>query len=130
MVCYLKIKGNEKSPLGRFIPVHTGNINQYPSQFKNSTVYPCAYREHNSTPCQVLATIGLSLCIQGTSAFRDVSRKKVRFIPVHTGNIKHKTTESVTLAVYPCAYREHHKLLRSISLIYGLSLCIQGTYQL
>ena len=72
---------------GRFIPVHTGNILEFDELKNGSTVYPCAYREHGAKTAWKFIKDGLSLCIQGTFFGRMKVGSKVRFIPVHTGNI-------------------------------------------
>ena len=51
---------------GRFIPVHTGNIENTRSTCARSSVYPCAYREHSCLNFYKFSHFGLSLCIQGT----------------------------------------------------------------
>ena len=50
-----------------------------------------------------------------------------RFIPVYTGNIRDIPSNETVFSVYPCVYREHKSVGRSITVISGLSLCIQGT---
>ena len=70
----------------RFIPVHTGNTNQYHQQQYQCPVYPCAYREHYLTVNLDKPFFGLSLCIQGTLQSVNPDVKFLRFIPVHTGN--------------------------------------------
>ena len=70
---------------------------------------------------------GLSLCIQGTFAMVIAWLKIIRFIPVHTGNIKTAEQVRVRKAVYPCAYREHPVTITYSNVNPGLSLCIQGT---
>ena len=73
-------------------------------------VYPCVYREHvilKSTPFDIY-----------------------RFIPVHTGNIFRKLQVYLIKTVYPCAYREHPVESNNISRGRGLSLCIQGTFNI
>ena len=94
----------------RFIPVHTGNM--YKQEYGQSLVN------------------GLSLCIQGTLLKLYIHQGFYRFIPVHTGNIILKQKSPQQRAVYPCAYREHLLFRYFSALDPGLSLCIQGTYQL
>ena len=53
-------------PHERFIPVYTGNINDYWAVYGFLPVYPCVYREHGIFFCQTASRYGLSLCIQGT----------------------------------------------------------------
>ena len=110
--------------------MHTGNIikvflanNFYP-------VYPCAYREHIANKIDPMINSGLSLCIQGTSSSRVDNIVLARFIPVHTGNITSLSLIPTNAPVYPCAYREHNCMLVATQSYGGLSLCIQGTYQL
>ena len=134
MVCYLKIKGNEKPPLvkwppivgqpitgghfkHRFIPVHIGNILIVFKGFTLVPVYPCAYREHFHLPASHKTWCGLSLCIQGTCAWFSWHGYDVRFIPVHTGNILGLCLRSGERAVYPCAYREHVVIINPIYLL-------------
>ena len=70
---------------------------------------------------------GLSLCIQGTFCIEIYYCRRRRFILVYTGNIRSLSQNIAFETVYPCAYREHVRML-VISLSYlGLSLCIQGT---
>ena len=59
-----------------------------------------------------------------------VSIKRIRFIPVYTGNTILIEFLSKSNSVYPCVYREH--LYGSMTIVskLGLSLCIQGTRQL
>ena len=107
--------------------MHTGNINTMALTLLIITVYPCAYREHSYWLDVRLRVCGLSLCIQGTYPLAQNSHYNRRFIPVHTGNIVVKWSATTLRAVYPCAYREH-LLITSVNLIlFGLSLCIQGT---
>ena len=114
-------------------------------------VYPCAYKEHKSCKRICVLNVGLSLCIQGTLVGVKSAKRTWRFIPVYTGNIPLIWTVLVTYPVYPCVYREHGfgfivshfklrfipvytgnmcKFFRVVAAIRGLSLCIQGTYQL
>ena len=97
-------------PACRFIPVHTGNMGQGDNRFANSPVYPCAYREH-----ELLKLLNVS---------------QLRFIPVHTGNMYANIANDFVITVYPCAYREHRRSKYGFNAVFGLSLCIQGTYQL
>ena len=53
-----------------------------------------------------------------------------RFIPVCTGNIYSMALLAASYSVYPCVYREHKRRPIAAVLILGLSLCVQGTYQL
>ena len=70
-------------------------------------VYPCVYREHNANPAIRRCELGLSLCIQGTLFKKKVVARKVRFIPVYTGNTKKRMLHLGVRPVYPCVYREH-----------------------
>ena len=134
MVCYLKIKGNEKPPLGLFvmdlwlIPVCTGNITSRWYFRVRFPVYPCVYREHVPSAGSPFIVSGLSLCIQGTLFFKQDFELIRRFIPVHTGNITWAGILPSPRPVYPCAYREHFILTFFNFVKRGLSLCIQGTY--
>ena len=114
----------------RFIPVHTGNIMKSLFSFLYKSVYPCAYREHHTLKITHLNVDGLSLCIQGTCARLVMTLCEFRFIPVHTGNIVYLSLLVHVDTVYPCAYREHSELSSRTVGVSGLSLCIQGTYQL
>ena len=111
----------------RFIPVHTGNMWGRSIYTWWRTVYPCAYREHQSKSHQSYIFVGLSLCIQGTSSPIRKFVRFVRFIPVHTGNIVILKLVNINTSVYPCAYREHCSFLDVHWIVNGLSLCIQGT---
>ena len=71
----------------RFIPVHTGNILGNMTGALLTSVYPCAYREHDYRPIDIGTQVGLSLCIQGTLLDVMDEEALLRFIPVHTGNI-------------------------------------------
>ena len=71
------------------------------------TVYPCVYREHTLNEQKNSLNIGLSLCVQGTSAYEPAAPLPMRFIPVYTGNI---FVSYIPFIIFP-----------------GLSLCIQGT---
>ena len=119
-----------KLRLHRFIPVHTGNMRYGNVSIFTTTVYPCAYREHFQFAFLHKIPNGLSLCIQGTSGYQTGFCFEWRFIPVHTGNIFRAWQLQLRVAVYPCAYREHFNFSDMFNLVHGLSLCIQGTYQL
>ena len=54
----------------------------------------------------------------------------IRFIPVYTGNILCIKLPTFIFTVYPCVYREHHLRRINSKTKYGLSLCIQGTYDI
>ena len=94
------------------------------------TVYPCVYREHMIFTELFSHCAGLSLCIQGT--WREYASYffYFRFIPVYTGNIPNPTHSALLEPVYPCVYREHSDPEIGEYKYIGLSLCIQGTYQL
>ena len=111
----------------RFIPVHTGNMYFLKSNECDCAVYPCAYREHIIKWYKSEKHHGLSLCIQGTCKNYMATETKVRFIPVHTGNIAVAAPVVKPKAVYPCAYREHIIKSCIFNQTAGLSLCIQGT---
>ena len=72
----------------RFIPVHTGNMAVEDAIERRLAVYPCAYREHEAFSSISLIVQGLSLCIQGTFPNLETELLNLRFIPVHTGNIR------------------------------------------
>ena len=93
--------------LERFIPVCTGNTYQFWDSIKNTTVYPCVYREHVGVSAIIIWIDGLSLCVQRTR-------------PLHCWLIQ-------TDQVYPCVYREHLNLNLYLLKQVGLSLCVQGT---
>ena len=103
---------------------------RYMNYRKVSPVYPCAYREHVIRGLLLFLISGLSLCIQGTSMIESHALSFVRFIPVHTGNIVVNGKFDGKTTVYPCAYREHVYSMYMFVNDRGLSLCIQGTYQL
>ena len=112
----------------RFIPVCTGNILK-PLQLKFLiSVYPCVYREHSSNNPVQDSALGLSLCVQGTSAVAFQKSTRHRFIPVCTGNIICDLVEKYNIPVYPCVYRDHKQLTHRHLKQIGLSLCVQGTY--
>ena len=52
-----------------------------------------------------------------------------RFIPVCTGNTSGGLSTKGGWAVYPCVYREHFVLVITPALLFGLSLCVQGTHR-
>ena len=114
----------------RFIPVHTGNMSCISVSSEYKSVYPCAYREHISTLHCLADNFGLSLCIQGTYTAEKAHIQGKRFIPVHTGNMPFHSIAIWCHPVYPCAYREHSSGQTDEVTLAGLSLCIQGTYQL
>ena len=91
----------------RFIPVHTGNMSTCLICISGLSVYPCAYREHVRAMRADDKLGGLSLCIQGTLTSIVFQFTPLRFIPVHTGNMKSNSKFILYLTVYPCAYREH-----------------------
>ena len=94
----------------RFIPVCTGNIYNALMNYVKSTVYPCVYR--------------------GTYVGKPFHFSFKRFIPVCTGNIFAIKFLRNEMAVYPCVYREHLADVALLNIERGLSLCVQGTYQL
>ena len=114
----------------RFIPVYTGNIMKNLPIECRPTVYPWVYREHLMTLKNISHQHGLSLCIQGTSRTKLHICNISRFIPVYTGNMLNKCSLKKSKAVYPCVYREHLGKSGQLRKSCGLSLCIQGTYQL
>ena len=114
----------------RFIPVYTGNIPTVIFFNLFSTVYPCVYREHQVSFSEFRLVYGLSLCVQGTYPFVPQRAVVSRFIPVCTGNMFKICSQTWATPVYPCVYREHEPVPRSARPITGLSLCVQGTYQL
>ena len=114
----------------RKISVCTGNIWHCNPAVLSWTVYPCVYREHISKFNAKTNHGGLSLCIQGTSTNFPYRPPISWFIPVYTGNIIKSESWLTELSVYPCVYREHCVCWRSWFWEIGLSLCIQGTYQL
>ena len=109
--------------------MYTGNINSNQSAFAECAVYPCVYREHISQPPPSFLFFGLSLCIQGTCVPSPLSILSLWFIPVYTGNIDDALKLLGIDAVYPCVYREHIGLTTLSECLFGLSLCIQGTFQ-
>ena len=46
---------------------------------------------------------------------------------MYTGNTSSPRKLILDTTVYPCVYREHYRSSSNSSIIYGLSLCIQGT---
>ena len=70
----------------RFIPVHTGNTSGSSQRISRGAVYPRAYGEHLESHNMQLLTAGLSPCIRGTLRINPARLKRLRFIPVHTGN--------------------------------------------
>ena len=90
-------------------------------------VYPCVYREHHDQIKINIIFFGLSLCIQGTLFMSFTKILGHRFIPVYTGNTNISNTNSVSATVYPCVYREHVLIKKTVTMQTGLSLCIQGT---
>ena len=132
----------------RFIPVYTGNTEQYKSSWYKNPVYPCVYREHVLTwttprtlsrfiPVYTGNTNIWLLPVNTASVYPCVYRehlltslriqKNWRFIPVYTGNTTTASNDPICWAVYPCVYREHLLGLALILFGCGLSLCIQGT---
>ena len=114
----------------RFIPVCTGNIKAFLVRVTLITVYPCVYREHNAVNVSIGVTGGLSLCVQGTYINLDSLNGSKRFIPVCTGNIDRPAKLQRLSSVYPCVYREHHRAVSLKNGLFGLSLCVQGTYDI
>ena len=110
--------------------MHTGNIRKSLFAILNYPVYPCAYREHFVLTNDAPNRSGLSLCIQGTYLEFIEKGNFSRFIPVHTGNITPLKLNEPSGAVYPCAYREHINAIPDNSDLFGLSLCIQGSFRL
>ena len=114
----------------RFIPVYTGNIISDKVNKLMEAVYPCVYREHRIPGIYGGTIAGLSLCVQGTSHNIERVSGHLRFIPVCTGNMCSKQNPKNANTVYPCVYREHEYIFFEIPNNHGLSLCVQGTYQL
>ena len=108
----------------------TGNIHADTRQFQKKPVYPCVYREHVIEASNKHLFTGLSLCVQGTFIIIMIHVYLLRFIPVCTGNIKFFWICSVLISVYPCVYREHRINRLRLLQQFGLSLCVQGTYNL
>ena len=111
-----------------FIPVFTENMSTLPQYYLGDPVYPCVYREHNIIICVFGRFLGLSLCVQGTLRCYIYKTLSSRFIPVCTGNTIGIANMGSDAAVYPCVYREHWWAFSSWYIIYGLSLCVQGTH--
>ena len=93
----------------RFIPVYTENTE------KNNEIS--------------ITAAGLSLCIQGTLYAIVYAFLMLRFIPVYTGNTIILVDLTGNGPVYPCVYREHSHRHILMTVVCGLSLCIQGTQQ-
>ena len=110
--------------------MYTGNINFISHRRYKYAVYPCVYREHFIFGIDSCLMSGLSLCIQGTSVAPNPQANPQRFIPVYTGNIPSDIVIISSCSVYPCVYREHSFEQWNLADVFGLSLCIQGTYQL
>ena len=87
--------------------MYTGNTQEKTIKSGYRSVYPCVYREHGSM-----------------SAIKTYSE---RFIPVYTGNTAAADGRAKKAAVYPCVYREHISMGVIVAIVFGLSLCIQGT---
>ena len=86
------------------------------------------YREHYLCLFFSHLLSGLSLCVQGTFPIVDVKNLFCRFIPVCTGNILVFVVKIYPRSVYPCVYREHIISSGIRGFLYGLSLCVQGTW--
>ena len=89
--------------------MYTGNISNSFNKSSLEAVYPCVYREHIGVTTDEIYLSGLSLCIQGTSPLTVYEYFTGRFIPVCTGNITPLVSDSASVPVYPCVYREHNK---------------------
>ena len=87
--------------------MYTGNIHLDFEYNIVESVYPCVYREHNTSAIALPTDGGLSLCIQGTSDFASPASPAPRFIPVYTGNMRSLISRNSSISVYPCVYREH-----------------------
>ena len=111
----------------RFIPVCTGNTLFILSSSFLASVYPCVYREHSWCKGFWMNIYGLSLCVQGTLFNNILTVQHLRFIPVCTGNTAVWFNIYLYFPVYPCVYREHIESTGTLSLMIGLSLCVQGT---
>ena len=46
---------------------------------------------------------------------------------MYTGNILNTNNIDNLIAVYPCVYREHTRIMSNANCLSGLSLCVQGT---
>ena len=111
----------------RFIPVHTGNINNLVYDAYGDAVHPRAYGEHTIYTQNRLKSIGSSPCIRGTSSLESSIRSTSRFIPVHTGNIAVSPVTPAINTVHPRAYGEHLLMEYLFMDHIGSSPCIRGT---
>ena len=107
--------------------MYTGNTRGGAYEYNLFSVYPCVYREHFQESPFSPSTVGLSLCIQGTLYEMLLPENFNRFIPVYTGNTRHRLVFRNYCPVYPCVYREHVVKFHCGRWRCGLSLCIQGT---
>ena len=93
-----------------------------------SPIYLWVYKEHLDRNIISDSSVGLSLCVQGTSVIWFYRFRGARFIPVCTGNIIEWNGRNYYTPVYPCVYREPRQYTCTNKRVNGLSLCIQGTH--
>ncbi|KMQ51729.1 CRISPR associated protein of unknown function [Chitinispirillum alkaliphilum] len=92
------------------------------------TVHPHAYGEHLRANLLLVKTGGSSPCIWGTYPPQSALISRIRFIPMHMGNIDHTPLLSRTTAVHPHAYGGTWSDGRNGLGQEGSSPCIWGTF--
>ena len=126
------IRGTEFPPFHgpvcqRFIPVHTGNGVFMFRTKRSVTVHPRAYGERTSVDVGEGFSFGSSPCIRGTVCKSFYFLKRIRFIPVHTGNGYNSSVRSPSVTVHPRAYGERLFVILENNSYPGSSPCIRGT---
>ena len=93
----------------------------------DTTVHPCAGREHRGNGEQRGSPDGSPLRGQGTLAHRPVDRRHLRFTPARAGNTLAYPRRCRARPVHPCAGREHGTQYDLLTTRYGSPLRGQGT---
>ncbi len=91
----------------RFIPAHTGNIDEPKPKTVSQPVHPRTHGEHPFIPRFYTMSDGSSPHTRGTYLSRDRGKVYSRFIPAHTGNILTRRGEAMDQTVHPRTHGEH-----------------------
>ena len=111
----------------RFIPVGTGNTNQYSIAVRIYTVHPRGHGEHTHGVHFVKITRGSSPWARGTQHQWRGSSQPSRFIPVGTGNTISTLDASFFFTVHPRGHGEHALYTKYAIDKYGSSPWARGT---
>ena len=113
--------------IGRFIPVHTGNMTATQPNRSQNAVHPRTHGEHKSSTSSPAASFGSSPYTRGTLSLRLTTPYIGRFIPVHTGNMTATQPNRSQNAVHPRTHGEHKSSTSSPAASFGSSPYTRGT---